>query len=65
MEHGWDKAVRDVYDFENVAALEEAWLQWMKTGESQLARPIPPRPSAKPASADPPLIPPVKLSGGQ
>jgi hypothetical protein len=57
----WGKAARDVYGFESVDALEEAWLAWLAKPESVLPRrggadrPEP----AKPGGGD--LIPPVKL----
>jgi hypothetical protein len=61
MSHGWDRAAEAVYGFEDVNALEAAWIAWMKGKESQL--PPPPK-MEPPLRARPPLIPPVKLSDG-
>jgi RNA polymerase sigma factor (sigma-70 family) len=58
MDYGWEKAAKAVYGLDDVPAVEAAWLEWMKGRESQLARPTP---TAEPAAAYPPLIPPVKL----
>ena len=62
-EIGWDKAAKADYGFENVAAMEAAWLKWMKTKESRIDRPDPDafRPVPAAAAPYPPLIPPVKL----
>jgi RNA polymerase sigma factor (sigma-70 family) len=60
MRDGWNKAAKAVYGFENVAALETAWIEWMKGKESQLLAP-PPVVEMPPPRAHPPLIPPVKL----
>jgi hypothetical protein len=62
-EPAWNKAAKTVYGFEDVAAMEAAWLQWMKSRGSQPATP-PPAPIMPPPRAHPPLIPPVKLTEG-
>ena len=41
MEDGWDKAAKEYYGVENVAALEMAWIEWMKTKESRIEPPDP------------------------
>ncbi len=56
MKDGWDKAAKAVYGFNDVDALETAWLEWMKKHGSVIARPAPAL-----EAAYPPLIPPVKL----
>jgi hypothetical protein len=59
----WDKAAREVYGFESVDALEEAWLEWLKKPESRLkAKPAGSQPAA-PRDEKPDLIPPVVLPG--
>jgi hypothetical protein len=59
MSHGWNRAAEAVYGFEDVNALEAAWIAWMRRKESQL----PPPPKLEPPPrARPPLIPPVKLA---
>jgi hypothetical protein len=66
MAGGWDKAVKEVYRFESVDALEQAWLEWLKTPESRPpAGPTPtPRPAPRPPLA-PDLIPPANLPADQ
>jgi RNA polymerase sigma factor (sigma-70 family) len=66
-EGDWDKAVKAVYGFDDVAALEKAWIGWMSSPESRLARgEQPPRPKVVPPKAlESPNIPPVKLSGAE
>src|SRR5207247_774094 len=55
----WDQAAKDVYGFATVDALEQAWLDWMKTPASRgIADPKATPPT--PPQTD--LIPPVKLT---
>jgi hypothetical protein len=60
----WDKAAADVYGFESVDALEEAWLAWVKAPGSVLAPGAAGR-SATPLAKDVPagLIPPTEVPG--
>jgi hypothetical protein len=58
----WGKAAKDVYGFDSVDALEEAWLAWLAKPESVLPRKeraTSPAPATKPGGGD--LIPPLKL----
>jgi hypothetical protein len=57
---GWDKAAKEVYEFESVDDLERAWLDWMKKPESRL-----PAKGAAPAPTQPDLIPPANLPGAK
>jgi hypothetical protein len=61
---GWDRAAKDVYGYESVDALEEAWLKWLAARESVLAPGAAERsraPWAKDVPAD--MIPPTELPG--
>lgn len=61
-DENWDAAVKRVYGFESVDALEIAWVEWMKKPESQLSGgpiPLPMRPTP------PDLIPPTKVPSGR
>lgn len=62
-EGDWDKAVKAVYGFDDVAALEKAWIGWLSTPESRAAAAEPaPRPAARgPKVPQSPYIPPVNL----
>ncbi len=58
----WRKAAKEVYGFESVDALEEAWLEWLSKPESVLTRKVGGKPALTPAkSGATDLIPPVKL----
>ena len=50
MEAGWDKAVKEWYSFDNVAALEATWIEWMKTEDSRIKPPDPNNFRAVPAA---------------
>jgi hypothetical protein len=51
----WDRAAKDVYGFESVDALEQAWIDWLKTPGSRVGGPVAPK------AGEPDLIPPTKL----
>jgi RNA polymerase sigma factor (sigma-70 family) len=60
---GWDAAVKKHYGFTDTDAMQEAWLDWLRTPESSLGDVLPPRkpnPSAE-RRTDDTLIPPTKL----
>ena len=59
----WDQAAKEVYGFESVDALEEAWLKWLATGDSKpRAAPPPDTPVlTTPKDEKPELIPPTKF----
>jgi hypothetical protein len=59
----WNRAAKDVYGFESVTTLEEAWLAWLAKPESQLKSAKTTEPT-KPKDDKPDLIPPTKLPGG-
>jgi hypothetical protein len=42
-EGDWDKAAKAIYGFDDVAALERAWIGWLNTPESRLAKGAEPR----------------------
>lgn len=54
----WDKAAKQIYGFESVDALEEAWLDSLKTPPAR------PRPKP-PEQTKPDLIPPANLPGAK
>ncbi len=58
MDDGWDKAVKQQYDFSDVEALEDAWLADLRRPEK--ARAIPPAPASGKNELDIPVsLPPV------
>jgi RNA polymerase sigma factor (sigma-70 family) len=65
----WNEAAKEVYGFDSVDKLEEAWLDWLHKPESKPgAKPavtpvIPPVPKPAPKPVEPELIPPLKLPG--
>jgi hypothetical protein len=61
---GWDRAAKEVYGFDSVDALEQEWLDWLKTAESVLtpkAAGHSVAPLARDVTAD--MIPPIRLPG--
>jgi hypothetical protein len=56
----WGMAAKEVYGFDDVAAMEKTWLEWMTAKESRFTRPAL-DPLEPVATQYPPLIPPVKL----
>jgi hypothetical protein len=60
----WDKAAKDLYGYESVDALEEAWLDWLKSPASVLTRTAADRsvaPLARDVGGD--MIPPLRVPG--
>ena len=49
----WDRAVKAVYGFADVDALEQAWVEWMKTPASRVVTGPPVQPVGKPAPPTP------------
>jgi RNA polymerase sigma factor (sigma-70 family) len=62
IDDGAGKCVERYYGFKTVDALEEAWLEWLKSPKSQLKSITPPTAKVKEEKLD--LIPPMKLPGG-
>ncbi|MEO2088553.1 MAG: sigma-70 family RNA polymerase sigma factor [Gemmataceae bacterium] len=59
----WEDAASAVYGFKDLDAMQEAWLDWLRTPASSLADALPPQ-KPKPADgrkADDTLIPPTRL----
>ncbi|HET6573338.1 MAG TPA: POTRA domain-containing protein, partial [Fimbriiglobus sp.] len=68
MRDEWDKPAKGVYGFDDVNALQKAWIEWMKTQPPMhpnwfKVRPKEPLPRIPPVTLA--RIPPVTLSGGQ
>jgi RNA polymerase sigma factor (sigma-70 family) len=64
-EGDWDRAVKAVYGFDDVAAMEKAWLGWLSTPESRLEKTVLLRlEKATTKGSESPHIPPAKRPGG-
>lgn len=59
----WSEGLKVIYGFATADALEAAWLDWLKSPASKLAKPALPPPPPLPNAI--PFIPPVQLSNDE